>query len=191
MDESHPLQAQSPYAASKVAAEKLVESFHASYGMPTVVLRPFNVYGPRQSRRAIVPTLIGQSLVSPRIRLGSTAPRRDLTFVADTVEAFVRAAEVPEAVGRVFNIGSGRDISVGELAHLVGRLAGHAEVTLEKDARRLRPDASEVTRLCADSARAGEVLGWAPRHTLEDGLEAAMAWFREHRDGDDPTVYAV
>jgi dTDP-glucose 4,6-dehydratase len=191
MDESHPLRAQSPYAASKIAAEKLVESFHASYGTPTVVLRPFNVYGPRQSRRAIVATLVAQALVSPRLTLGNTKSSRDFTFVTDTVDAFVRAGTVPEAVGGVYNVGSGSEISVGDLARLIGRFAGHEAVEFDTDAQRLRPEASEVTRLCADARRARSVLGWSPAHTLETGLQATVAWFRENRSAEDPAAYAV
>jgi dTDP-glucose 4,6-dehydratase len=190
MDEQHPLHAQSPYAASKVAAEQLVQSFHASYGTPTVILRPFNVFGPRQSQRAVIPVLIGQALAGPRIRVGNTAATRDFTLVDDTVDAFVRAATVPDAVGQVFNIGSGRDISIGDLARLIARIAGRADVSLETDAGRLRPKASEVSRLRADSRRAADALGWRPTCTLEEGLRCTVSWFAQHRSGD-PAFYAV
>ena len=191
IDESHALHAQSPYAASKIAAEKLVESFHASYDLPAVVLRPFNVYGPRQSARAVVPVVISQAIARDEIRLGAGAPTRDFNFVGDTVEAFVRAARVPEAIGGVFNIGTGREISIADMADLVIRLAGRRGQRLVTDDTRLRPAASEVTRLCADNRRAREVLGWEPRTPLEEGLRMTIDWFSRRSLSDDPAAYAI
>jgi dTDP-glucose 4,6-dehydratase len=191
MDEDHPLQAQSPYAASKIGAEKLVESFHASFGVPTVVMRAFNMFGPRQSQRAVIPVVVSQALSGRTIRLGNTSARRDFTFVGDTMDAFVRAAATPAAVGQVFNVGTGRDIAVGDLARLVASLAGRADIDIETDEIRFRPEQSEVNRLCADSRRALDVLGWTPRLSLEDGLRATLEWFGAHRGHENPAVYAV
>jgi NAD dependent epimerase/dehydratase len=189
--ESHALHAQSPYAASKIGAEKLVESFHASYGLPAVVLRPFNIYGPRQSARAVVPAVISQALARDEIRLGAGAPTRDFNFVEDTVDAFVRASRAPGAVGGVFNVGTGREISIADMANLAIRLAGREGGRLVTDEMRLRPAASEVTRLCADSRRAREVLGWEPQTTLEEGLRTTIDWFSRRSPTGDPAAYAI
>lgn len=187
IDEDHPLQAQSPYSASKIGADKVAESFHLSYGTPVVTVRPFNTYGPRQSTRAVVPTIITQCLTGGVVRLGNLSPTRDLNFVADTVEGFVLAAESAAAVGRTINLGSGRETSIGDLAALLGRLCG-VEPTIEVEERRARVEGSEVERLLADASLAREILGWQPQIGLEEGLERTVAWFREHlahyRSGD-------
>ncbi len=187
IDEDHPLQAQSPYSASKIGADKVAESFHLSYGTPVVTVRPFNTYGPRQSTRAVVPTIITQCLTGGVVRLGNLSPTRDLNFVADTVEGFVLAAESAAAVGRTINLGSGRETSIGDLAALLGRLCG-VEPTIEVEERRARVEGSEVERLLADASLAHEILGWQPQIGLEEGLGRTVAWFREHlahyRSGD-------
>lgn len=179
IDESHPLQAQSPYAASKVAADKLVESYHASFGLPAVTLRPFNTYGPRQSARAIVPTVITQiASGARRLRLGSLHPRRDLNFVSDTVAAFLSVIDAPEkdVVGQVLNAGSGVEVSVGDLVDLIATLMGvTVEVTRDED--RVRPPASEVDRLVADSSALRTATGWRPTVDLARGLAATADWF--------------
>jgi NAD dependent epimerase/dehydratase len=179
IDEDHPLQAQSPYSATKVAADKLAESYHAAFGVPVVTVRPFNTYGPRQSARAVIPTIItqlaaGQATVS----LGALTPTRDLTFAADTARAFIAAAEAPlDAVaGRVLNAGSGNEISIGDLAELIARTMDRPLKLVAAD-ERMRPDASEVMRLVSDSTRIRTLTGWEPRHTLEHGLEETIAWF--------------
>ena len=191
IDESHGLHAQSPYAASKIAAEKLVESFHAAYEMPTVVLRPFNIYGPRQSTRAVIPAIIRQGLADDEILLGATSPTRDFNFVADTVDAFVRAGRQVGAVGGVFNIGTGREISIADLVALTAQLLDHDHLRIVTAEERLRPAASEVRRLCADGRRAREVLGWSPQHTLEEGLQTTIDWLAAQTPRDDPRRYAV
>lgn len=191
IDEGHPLHAQSPYAASKVAAEKLVESFHAAYGLPAVVLRPFNIYGPRQSARAVIPTVILQALAGDEIRLGTASPTRDFNFVADTVDAFVRAARRPAAVGRVLNVGTGREVAIADVVRVVGRLLGRGELRIITSEERLRPGTSEVTRLCADSRLAHELLDWAPRTTLEEGLYATIEWQAAQARREDPSAYAI
>ena len=181
MDETHPLQGQSPYSASKIGADKLAESFARSFGVPVVTVRPFNTFGPRQSTRAVIPTIITQLLDDRRIRLGSLHPRRDFTFVTDTVAGFLRAAEVPDLTWQEINLGTGRDVSVGEVMELIAGLLGVTpEVTTETE--RVRPTASEVDRLCASNQRAADVLGWAPTVTLEDGLRRTIDWVKSHRD---------
>ena len=190
IDESHPLQAQSPYAATKIGADKLVESFVLSFQTPAVTVRPFNTYGPRQSARAIVPTIITQCLTEERVRLGSLHPTRDLTFVLDTVEGFIAAAASDRAVGRTVNLGTGREVSIGELARLIAELV-EKPVEIEQEAQRVRPEHSEVERLLADATLAHELTGWAPRVSLEDGLRLTIEWMREHREHYRPTVYAV
>lgn len=174
--EAHPLHPQSPYAASKVASDALALSFHDVYALPVVVIRPFNAFGPRQSTRAIIPTIIAQALAGETVKVGSTSPRRDFTYVTDTADAFVRAAAEPKAVGQVFNVGTGRDVSVGELITLVGRHVGkHLEAVT--DEQRVRPEASEVKQLLADATRAQTVLGWRPRTALADGLKQTIEWW--------------
>ncbi len=178
IDEAHPLQAQSPYAASKIAADQLAESFHRSFGLPVVTLRPFNMYGPRQSTRAVIPTIVQALLAGPHVRLGALAPTRDFTFVEDTVRALRLAGEAPRALeGRTFNAGSGKEISIGALAEKIGALLGVAPEIETEDERR-RPAASEVERLVADSTRARADLGWEPSVSLSEGLTRTIEWFR-------------
>ena len=190
MDEQHPLQAQSPYAATKIAAEKLAESYHRSFAVPVVTLRPFNAFGPRQSARAVIPAVISQALWRDEIRLGSLEPLRDFNYVANTVDAFIAAASVPGVEGEVFNVGSGRDISVGDLAQLVSTLVGRG-VPVVSEPRRERPPGSEVNRLQADSKKAAAGLGWAPRVSLEDGLRLTIDWIRAHPESFDVGRYAT
>lgn len=190
IDEAHPLQAQSPYAASKIAADKLVESFALSYGFPAVTVRPFNTFGPRQSARAIIPTIMTQCLTDRVVHLGNLAPRRDMNYVSDTVEGFVQAAASPRAVGRTINIGSGRETSIEELVKLIAELVGKP-VEIELDEARVRPGHSEVERLLASAAVARELLGWEPVVSLEDGLQMTFDWVREHLHVYRPGVYAV
>ena len=181
IDEGHPLQGQSPYSASKIGADKLAESFFLSYGLPVATIRPFNTYGPRQSARAIVPTIVTQALTGSEIRLGNLAPTRDLTFVEDTADAFVHVADCAEAVGQVLNVGSGGEISVGDLAQLVLRLVGR-ELPIVAEGERMRPAGSEVERLWADAGRAHDLTGWEPRRTLEAGLGQTIAWIGDNLD---------
>jgi UDP-glucose 4-epimerase len=176
--ETHPLQAQSPYAASKVAADQLALAYHRSFGAPVVVLRPFNTYGPRQSERAVLPTMLRQLLAgSSEIRLGRLDPRRDLTYVADTVDGFVRAAVVDGIEGATVQLGTGRDVSIGELFDLACRLLG-SDARVVEDPDRLRPEASEVLALRSDPSLARELLGWEARTRLEDGVQATIDWLR-------------
>ena len=177
--EDHPLVGQSPYAASKIGADQMAIAFHRSFQAPVVLLRPFNTYGPRQSLRAVIPTIIAQAL-SPaggEVRLGSTAPTRDFTFVTDTVDAFLKAAEASGALGQVIQTGTGREVSVGDLAQIILKRAGSGAL-LAQDPLRVRPAASEVERLVADASKARAVLGWEPKVGLEEGLDRTIAWFR-------------
>lgn len=190
IDEGHPLQAQSPYAASKIAADKLVESFHLSFGVPVATLRPFNTYGPRQSARAVIPTILTQLLADETIALGNLTPTRDFTFVADTVEAFVLLAEAPEAIGRVLNSGTGQEISIEKLVERAEAVVGK-RAPVEREAERVRPEGSEVERLCADAGAAREMLGWEPRVTLDDGLARTAEWLSSNLDRYRIGAYTV
>lgn len=178
IDEKHPLQGQSPYSASKIGADKMAEAFHLSFGLPVVTVRPFNTYGPRQSARAVIPTIITQCLAGQRtIRLGNLDPTRDLSHVADTVEGFLAAAASPQAVGKVLNLGNGREISIGDLARRIAHLTG-ADVAIECDEQRVRPAGSEVERLLADNRQMQALTGWAPRISLDEGLRNTIEWVR-------------
>lgn len=190
IDESHPLQGQSPYSASKIGADKIAESFHKSFGLPVVTVRPFNTYGPRQSARAVIPTIISQALTQPRIRLGSLSPTRDFTFVGDTVRGMALAARAPGADGAEVNLGSNAAISIGELADRIAGIIG-TEVEVEGDEDRVRPPNSEVQRLHADNTRARDMLGWQPEVSLDDGLRQTVAWITAHQDLYRPHEYQV
>lgn len=181
MDESHPLQGQSPYSASKIGADKLVESFYRSYNLPVVTVRPFNTYGPRQSARAVIPTIITQSLTEDRIYLGNLEARRDFTYVRDTVDGFIRAAEAEGILGQELNLGTGEDISIGELATRIIRLVGRP-VEIVTESERMRPEKSEVMRLLSDNGLARRILDWEPAYSLEDGLRETIAWIGNHID---------
>jgi len=188
--EEHPLQGQSPYSASKIGADKLAESFFRSFDTPVVTVRPFNTYGPRQSARAVIPTIIAQALSQDTVWLGNLEARRDLTYVADTVDGFLRAAETPGIEGETFNLGTGREISIGELAEVVIALVGR-QVAVKLDEKRLRPEKSEVQRLLADNTRARKRLGWAPRTSLEEGLAQTIEWVQGNLQRFHPQKYQL
>jgi dTDP-glucose 4,6-dehydratase len=188
--ESHPLQGQSPYSASKIAADKMAEAFYCSFQVPVVTVRPFNTFGPRQSARAIIPTIITQALAGETVRLGNLHPTRDLNYVANTVDGFLRAAVAEKVVGETINLGSGREISVGDLALLIGRLLNRP-IQIFCEERRLRPQLSEVERLLADNTKARTLLGWTPAVSLEDGLKRTIDWLRENQRRYRPGVYVV
>jgi len=178
--EDHPLRAQSPYAASKVGADQLATSFHASYGLPVVVLRPFNTFGPRQSMRAVLPTMLQQLLAGrSEVKLGRLDPRRDLTYVSDTVDGFIRAGAASGVDGMTIQLGTGRSESIAELFEIACRLLDVSARPVE-EVERLRPEASEVMVLQSDPGRAKALLGWEAQTTLEDGLLKTIAWLREH-----------
>lgn len=181
--EGHPLQGQSPYSASKIGADQIAMSFHASFGTPVVLLRPFNTYGPRQSARAVIPTIMTQiASGNRRIRLGAVHPTRDFNYVEDTVEGFIAALRADRAVGETINLGSNFEISVGDTAHAIAEAMGMT-IEIETDDQRLRPAMSEVERLWASNDKARELLGWTPRHGGRDGfvrgLAKTVAWFRD------------
>ena len=176
--ETHPLNAQSPYAASKVAADQLVLAYHMSYGVPATVLRPFNTYGPRQSTRAVLPTILSQLAAGQtEVQLGRVDTRRDLTFVADTVDGFVRAGTADGIEGQTIQLGTNRAVSIAELFEMACKVLG-VSASIVTDQRRVRPDASEVLVLQSDPARARERLGWQPQVSLEEGLARTVAWLR-------------
>jgi nucleoside-diphosphate-sugar epimerase len=179
--EDHPLEAQSPYSASKIGADKLMDSFHRSYGLPMTVLRPFNTYGPHQSARAIVPTIITQALASNVVQLGSLEPRRDLTFVSDTVAGMIAAASTTATIGRTIQLGTGQDVSVGEIVQLVGEILGK-QLQVQREERRVRPPLSEVERLLSDPRLARELTGWEPAIDLREGLTRTIEWIESNAD---------
>jgi len=181
--EDHPLQGQSPYSATKIAADQLALSFHSSFGLPITILRPFNTYGPRQSARAVIPTIITQILKGKNdISLGSIHPTRDLNYVEDTVDGFIKALVAPKIEGEVINIGSGFEISIGNLAHMIAELLG-TKIAIKEFSERVRPADSEVERLLADKRKAKKLLKWSPKNSGELGLRVGLTktiqWFRD------------
>lgn len=181
ISETHPLQAQSPYSASKIGADKLAESFYCSYDLPVVTVRPFNTYGPRQSARAVIPTIITQALAHKTIRLGNLHTVRDFTYVSDTVNGFMRAAVADKVEGGSFNLGTGSAIEIGELAELVIKKVG-VGVQVEVDENRLRPQKSEVRRLLSDNSLALKHLGWRPEISFDAGIEKTIDWIKQNLD---------
>jgi NAD dependent epimerase/dehydratase len=190
IDEEHPLQGQSPYSASKIAADKMVESYIRSFELPAATLRPFNTYGPRQSLRAVIPTIVTQALSGDVVRLGSLTPVRDLTFVTDTARAFVAVADSDAALGTSLNAGSGKGIAIGDLAALILELLG-SRARIETEEARVRPEASEVIELVADAARLRELTGWSPEVELRDGLAQTIEFLRERLAHLKPHLYTV
>ncbi len=188
IDERHPLQGQSPYAASKIGADKLAESYHLSFDVPVTTIRPFNTYGPRQSARAVIPTIVSQALSLPEIRIGALTPLRDLTFVRDTVAGFLAAASTDACVGQVVNVGNGSAISIGDLAALVLRVVG-VDKPLVEDRQRLRPEKSEVRTLLCDAQKFRSLSGWAPQVGLESGLAEVVSFVRSQPDRYRPATY--
>ncbi|MDD3136308.1 MAG: SDR family NAD(P)-dependent oxidoreductase [Methanoregula sp.] len=190
IDEKHPLQGQSPYSASKIGGDKIAESFYCSFGLPVTTIRPFNTFGPRQSTRAVIPTIITQALTSDTIKLGSLTPVRDLTYVADTVQGFIRFAESTKTVGKTVNTGSGRGVTIGELAEIILRRV-NPNARIVCDEARVRPEKSEVMQLLCDNRSAKELAGWEPRVSLEEGLALTIDWMKEHLAAYKAGVYTV
>ncbi len=188
--EEHPLQGQSPYSASKIGADKMAEAFRLSYGLPVVTVRPFNVYGPRQSLRAVIPTIIAQCLRGTVVKLGNVSPTRDLNYVANTVDGFLSAGQKEDIEGKTLNLGSGREISVGALARLIADLINQ-DIRIVSDEQRLRPEGSEVDRLMADASLADEILQWRPRFSLEEGLKLTIEWFEANLGRYRPEKYTI
>ena len=180
IDEEHPLQGQSPYSASKIGADMIAESFFNSFNVPLVTIRPFNTFGPRQSMRAIIPTIISQCLAGKeQIKLGSLSPTRDMNFVSNTVDGYLMAAQAMGVEGEAINLGSGREISVGDLANLIADLVG-SSINIVSDEQRVRPAKSEVERLLACHQKAEELLGWKPDVGLEKGLQETISWIKDN-----------
>ncbi|MBI2630275.1 SDR family NAD(P)-dependent oxidoreductase [Candidatus Pacearchaeota archaeon] len=186
IDENHPLQAQSPYSASKIAAEKIAESFYKSFGVPVVIVRPFNTYGPRQSTRAVIPTIAYQALFSDKIRLGDLETKRDFNFVKDTVRGFIKVAEAENSIGEVINIGSGKTYSIREVVRMVGEILGkNTEELVEFDRTKIRPEKSEVRLLLCDNTKAKNLIGWAPQYSLEQGLREVLEYVKQNKTEHD------
>ncbi len=190
INEQHPLQGQSPYSATKIAADKLAESYWCSFELPVVTVRPFNTFGPRQSTRAVIPTIITQCLAANPIKLGKLTPTRDLNFVSNTVDGFVAAATSEKALGQTVNLGTGYEISIGDLAEEIKSITG-SDLPVECEEQRLRPTGSEVERLVADSSLAKELLDWTPAVDLRGGLEQTVEWFRANLEGYRSDVYSI
>lgn len=190
ISEEHPLQGQSPYSASKIGADKIAESFFCAYETPVTTIRPFNTYGPRQSARAVIPTIITQALEGDVVRLGSLRPTRDLTFVKDTVEGFIKVAESKESVGEVINLGSGFEISIGDLTSKISSIL-EKKVKIISEESRVRPKDSEVERLLADNSKARRLLGWSPQVSLEAGLKETIAWMGNNLEAYKTGIYNI
>lgn len=190
MDEDHPLQAQSPYSATKIAGDALGLSFHRSFGLPVAIVRPFNAYGPRQSARAVIPAIITQAVAGLPLKLGTLDTTRDFTFVEDTARAFTAIGAADAALGEVINAGSGEEVSIRDVVERVGRIVGR-ELVPQGDEQRNRPAKSEVSRLHSDSSKAQRLAAWRAETSLDDGLRRTTDWIRDHLDLYRPQEYAV
>ncbi len=188
IDETHPLQGQSPYSASKIGADSLVESYYRSFGVQAVTVRPFNTYGPGQSARAVIPTIISQALTRDTIHLGNLDTKRDFTYLDDTVEGFLKAAIADSVIGETINLGTGTEISIGELEKRIITLVGR-QVNVVIDETRLRPEKSEVMRLLSDNSKARNLLGWQPKISIDEGLLRTIDWIKNHLDFYDIDTY--
>lgn len=190
INEEHPLQAQSPYSASKIGADKLAESYYCSFNLPVSIIRPFNTYGPRQSARAIIPSIISQALINKKVLIGSTTPVRDLTYVSDTVDGFLKIGENKNSIGKVINIGNGNGITIGELASkIIAYINPSIEILSEKN--RVRPTKSEVEKLICDNHRAADLVGWYPSTSLEEGLLKTIKFIEENKNIYRPNLYTI
>jgi NAD dependent epimerase/dehydratase len=190
MDEKHPLNPQSPYAASKVAADQLALSFYHSFELPVAIIRPFNIYGPRQSARSVIPTIIIQALTNNQINLGSVSPTRDYTFVKDSAFGFIQLARAEKSIGQVTNLGSGFEISVEEIVKIIAKLL-NKNLKVVKEKKRIRPEKSEVKRLFSDSSLAKKLFGWNPPTSLEKGLAITLEWMRKNSDNYKKEIYNI
>jgi NAD dependent epimerase/dehydratase len=190
IDEEHPLQGQSPYSASKIGADKIAESYFRSFDTPVVIIRPFNTFGPRQSARAFIPTIISQALSRDAVHLGALTPQRDMTYVADTVDGFLRAAITPGILGETINLGTGETYSIGEFATRILGLMGCGKPIVH-DMARDRPEKSEVKKLVSDNRKAARLMRWKPATPLDDGLLKAIEFVSAHPELYAPERYAV
>lgn len=191
IDEKHPMQGQSPYSASKIGADKMAESYQKSFNMPIATIRPFNTYGPRQSARAVIPTIISQILAGKReIKLGSLTPTRDFNFVKDTAEAFIKIAESEKTIGEVINSGSNYEITIGDTVKKIISIIGK-DVKILCDDERLRPENSEVNRLWADNTKLKELTGWKPNYNIDEGLKETVDWIKNNMQYFKTDIYNV
>lgn len=190
IDEKHPLQGQSPYSASKIGADRIAESFYRSFETPVVTLRPFNTFGPGQSMRAVIPTIIVQALTRDEVKLGSLEPSRDFTFVKDTADGFVKIAEAEGVLGEEVNLGNDNTIRIGDLAEKIFKIIGKTP-GIVSDPQRVRPNKSEVMKLWASNEKAKRMIGWEPRISLDEGLKQTIEWISAHLDLYRPDQYAV
>ena len=191
IDEKHPLVGQSPYSATKIAADQLAISYYRSFKLPVKLIRPFNTYGPRQSARAVIPTIISQVLSGKtKIKLGNLEPTRDLTFVKDTAMAFIKLAKVPELYGEATNVGMNNEISIGELVKLICDLLGR-DIQISADAQRIRPDNSEVERLLCDNSKVLKYTDWQPNYNIKTGLQETISWFETHLSNYKSGIYNI
>ncbi len=190
IDEKHPLVGQSPYSASKIAADKIAESYWLSFKTPVTIVRPFNTYGPRQSMRAIIPTIIVQALTKDKLKLGSLDPVRDLTFATDTARGFLAASKSEKVIGELVNLGVGKGVSIGKLVELIGELLGK-NLAVETDQQRVRPANSEVMELISNNSKANELMTWQPEVSLKDGLQATITFIQQHLNEFKSDNYAV
>ena len=190
MDEKHPKQPQSPYSASKISSDAIALSFHSAFQLPVTVVRPFNTYGPRQSDRAIIPTIISQALTQSEITVGNTKPTRDFTYVSDTVEGFLCLASSDLTVGHEINLGTGREVSIGDLVQRINAIVGR-DLPIRVQDKRVRPETSEVNRLLSNNSKARELVGWTPRVTLDEGIRLTAKWVEERLEMYDPSVYRI
>lgn len=191
IDEKHPQQAQSPYSATKIGADRLAESYYRSFDLPVATIRPFNTYGPRQSARAVIPTIVTQALSGDQVLLGSVDPVRDLTFVEDTVEGFLAVATSERNGGEVINVGAGKGIRIGDLAGLIMDILGKRDFPIRSDEKRLRPEKSEVFEFVCDNRKALDLCGWRPRYTLREGLGKTILWIEAHLNAFKPGIYTI
>ncbi|KPL00831.1 MAG: NAD-dependent dehydratase [candidate division Zixibacteria bacterium SM23_73_3] len=190
MDEEHPVNPQSPYAASKLGADLLALSFHRSFDLPVGIIRPFNIYGPRQSARAVIPSIITQALLKGKISLGSVYPTRDLTFVRDSVKGFIDFAECEKTGGEVVNLGSSHQVSISQIANLISNCLGK-KIQIEREKKRMRPEKSEVERLFSDSRKAKRLFGWHPKTDLKQGIEKTISWYEKNLRRYKADIYNI
>jgi len=190
MDEKHPVNPQSPYAASKLGADLLALSFYCSFDLPVGIIRPFNIFGPRQSARAVIPSIITQALLKGKIQLGSVYPTRDLTFVKDTVNGFIAFAECKKTVGEVVNLGSNHEVSVNQVVRLISDCLGK-KIQIQGEKKRTRPEKSEVERLFSDSSKAKKLFEWHPKTSLRRGIEKTISWFDKNLKRYKADIYNI
>jgi len=190
IDEKHPLQGQSPYSASKIGADKIAESFYRSFDLPVVTIRPFNTFGPRQSARAVIPTIISQVIKADQVSIGNLDSRRDFTFVSDTLDGFLKCGQTADIEGETINLGTGSEVTIGELLEMIIEISGK-KVNIVEDRSRYRPEKSEVQRLLSNNRLAREVLGWEPRIGLREGLKLTYQWIEQEISNFDAEHYVI